>query len=377
MYVNTSTVPSYDELQPYFADLSTLPPLSDQEEATLLSRLCLAQQGWLSPEQACAARRRLIELCLRRVIRIAREQQPFFHRHALADLIQEGNLAVLHAVEDFDFTDPQGNFFAYVTVCIRNAITRALPRDGLLSIQRWEFWRLARQGRLKEFERSQPLSLDAPNEEAHSFYDVLPACSAQTPVASDTLRLQVEVLRLLYGLDEADRRTLSRREIVAHLGVAPGAVKGDLRRAFHKLRAAPLDAAQLEKQRQQEAERQAQRQARQAVQEDERQARRAEQEASLDQAYARMEAEGRAITMLRLAQEAQVGTTIANAYLLRRWGTVPQRLERAYAALVESGAVITVRGLGKAARVSERAASDFLHGQRGTTRQKRPRHKTA
>ncbi len=90
-----------------------------------------------------------------------------------------------------------------------------------------------------------------------------------------------------------------------------------------------------------------------------------------------MEAEGRAITMLRLAQEAQVGTTIANAYLCRRWGTVPQRLERAYATLVESGAVITVRGLGKAARVSERAASDFLHGQRGTTRQKRPRHKTA
>src|SRR5260370_26959847 len=46
----------------------------------------------------------------------------------------------------------------------------------------------------------------------------------------------------------------------------------------------------------------------------ERQARRAAQEASLAEAYARL--------------EAQVSSTIANAYLCRRWGTVPQRLQR-------------------------------------------------
>jgi len=79
--------------------------------------------------------------------------------------------------------------------------------------------------------------------------------------------------------------------------------------------------------------------------------------------------------MLRLAHEAQVGTTTANAYLCRRWGTIPQRLERAYDALAPTGAVITVERLARTARVGERAASDFLHEQRGTTRQARPRRK--
>jgi hypothetical protein len=68
-------------------------------------------------------------------------------------------------------------------------------------------------------------------------------------------------------------------------------------------------------------------------------------------------------------------TTIANAYLCRRWGTIPQRLERAYADLVPTGVAITVERLARAARVGERAASDFLHEQRGTIRQARPRQK--
>jgi hypothetical protein len=70
-----------------------------------------------------------------------------------------------------------------------------------------------------------------------------------------------------------------------------------------------------------------------------------------------------------------VGTTTANAYLCRRWGTISQRLQRAYAALVPTGGAITVERLARTARVGERAASDFLHVQRGTTRQARPRHK--
>ncbi len=187
MYSNTSTVPSY-------ADLSTLPPLSEQEEADLLCRLLFAQQGHLSPEQAHAAKQRLVEGCLRRVIRIAREQQPFFHRHSLSDLIQEGNLGVMQAVKDYDFSDPQGHFFAYVTACIRNALTRLLPRDGLLSIHRLEFWKLAEQGRLKEWDRAQPLSLDVPCEEKASLYEVLPASTVRAPVAPAALRQQVELL---------------------------------------------------------------------------------------------------------------------------------------------------------------------------------------
>ncbi len=93
-------------------------------------------------------------------------------------------------------------------------------------------------------------------------------------------------------------------------------------------------------------------------------------------AYARLEAQGVVITMLALAQAAQVGTTIANAYLCKRWGTVQQRLEQAYARLVTEDGPITVERLAKAARVSERASSNFLHVQRGTVRQVHPRRKS-
>ena len=125
---------------------------------------------------------------------------------------------MLHAVEDFDFSDPQGNFFAYATACMRNAIIRALPRDGLLSIHRLEFWRLAQQGRLKEWDRCQPFSLDATTQDEYGLYEVLPVSWVQTPVASESVRLQVEtllarltqrertVLRLFCGLEESDGR---------------------------------------------------------------------------------------------------------------------------------------------------------------------------
>jgi hypothetical protein len=129
-----------------------------------------------------------------------------------------------------------------------------------------------------------------------------------------------ELFVLFYGLEEADGRTLSRTEIAAHLSRAPGAVKGAIRRALRKLRAAPKEPPPRQEPRDKEAERQAQR---------------AAQEVSLDQAYARLEAQGLPITVLTLALEAQVGTSAANAYLCRRWGTVPQRLERAYAELLQ------------------------------------------
>jgi RNA polymerase sigma factor (sigma-70 family) len=376
MSTSLTNYSTYDDLQLYFADLSSLSRLSTQEEEALLFRLRLAQQGQLSPEQARAAKQRLIEGYLPRVIRLAKEQRPFFHRFSLADLIQEGNLSLLQAVEDFDFRHPQGQFFAYATACVCNALTRLLPRDGLLSIHRLQFWKLAGQGRLKEWDRSQPLSLDMADEEDANLYDVLSICSTSTPMASDEVHLQVEallarltahertVLRLCYGLDEADGRTLSRTEVAVLLGITPAAVKAAIRRAFHKMRAAPKEVVIVEEQRKRGSERHTQ-----------HEAKRAAQEASLEEAYVRLEAQGCSITMLRLAQEAQVGTTPANAYLRRRWGTIPQRLQQAYSELVQAATVITVERLARAARVGERAASDFLHVQRGTTRQARLRHK--
>jgi DNA-binding CsgD family transcriptional regulator len=186
----------------------------------------------------------------------------------------------------------------------------------------------------------------------------------ETLLARLTPREQT-VLRLYYGLEGSDGRRLTRREIAALLGVVPGTVQGALKRAMRKLRTAPQERANpTHGQLMQDAEKPAQ-----------SLAWRAEQEASLVQAYTRLEAQGLPITMLALAREAQVGTTMANAYLCQRWGSVKQRLERAYAQLTATEAAITVERLAKTARVSERAASDFLHVQRGTTRQARPRQK--
>src|SRR5260370_28702532 len=194
---------------------------------------------------------------------------------------------------------------------MRNAITRALPRDGLLSIHGLKFWRLVEQGRLKELDRCQPLSLDATTgEEENSLYQVLATCSTVTPVASDAARLQVEtllggltpreqsVLRLFHGLDEADGRTLTRKEIAALLGPAPQTVREALKRARRRLRAAPKDPAPRQEPRDKEAE---------------RQARRAAPRASLAEASAGLEGQGRAVTMRTRAREAQGTRAVSNA----------------------------------------------------------------
>lgn len=176
------------------------------------------------------------------------------------------------------------------------------------------------------------------------------------------------IIRLLYGLEENDGRTLTPKEIAALLGVVPKTIQRTARRALRKLRLPAQMVVPASHTPRQQGRTQAEMHAQHL-------ARRAEQEAKVAAAYARLEAQEEPMTMLALAREAQVGTTIANRYLCARWGTVQQRLEQAYAKLVPEAGAITVERLARAARVSERAASDFLHGQRGTVRQARPRRK--
>ena len=105
---------SSDPVRLYFHEMGKVPLLTGVEEVALARRI---ERG------DAAARRKLIESNLRLVVSIAK-------RHAgrgmpLLDLIQEGNLGLMRAVEKFDYR--RGfKFSTYATWWIRQAITRAL-----------------------------------------------------------------------------------------------------------------------------------------------------------------------------------------------------------------------------------------------------------
>ena len=106
--------PSSDSLRVYFAEMGKVPLLTADEEVALAKRI---------EHKDMAAKAKLIEANLRLVVSVARRHMgrgmPFL------DLIQEGNLGLMRAVEKFDYR--RGfKFSTYATWWIRQAITRAL-----------------------------------------------------------------------------------------------------------------------------------------------------------------------------------------------------------------------------------------------------------
>ena len=106
--------PSSDPVRMYLREIGKVPLLTAAEEVALAKRI---------ERKDMAAKRRLIEANLRLVVSIAKRYVgrglPFL------DLIQEGNLGLIRAVEKFDYR--RGfKFSTYATWWIRQAITRAL-----------------------------------------------------------------------------------------------------------------------------------------------------------------------------------------------------------------------------------------------------------
>jgi RNA polymerase sigma factor (sigma-70 family) len=120
--------------------------LLDREEEARLGRTVrdgqgaaarLAAAGRLDPSErrrlhrqvreAASARRQLVESNLRLVVSIAKHYQH--HGVDLADLIQDGNLGLIKAVDRFD-PDLEYRFSTYATWWIRQAISRALDKNG-------------------------------------------------------------------------------------------------------------------------------------------------------------------------------------------------------------------------------------------------------
>ena len=103
-----------DPVRMYLKEIGKVPLLSSEEEITLAKKI---QEGDVY------SRKKLTEANLRLVVSIAKR---YVGRGMLfLDLIQEGNLGLIKAVEKFDYTKGY-KFSTYATWWIRQAITRAI-----------------------------------------------------------------------------------------------------------------------------------------------------------------------------------------------------------------------------------------------------------
>ena len=133
--------PSSDPVRMYLREIGQVSLLTAEDEVTLAQAILrgdeaqkkLAEDGSLSEEEAAAlhevirrgnvARRRLAEANLRLVVSVAKRYMG--RGMSFLDLIQEGNIGLLKAVEKFDHTMGY-KFSTYATWWIRQAISRSI-----------------------------------------------------------------------------------------------------------------------------------------------------------------------------------------------------------------------------------------------------------
>ncbi len=108
-------------VQSYLSNIGAIDLLTPEEEQELGRRI--------KEENDEEAKRKLIEANLRLVVSIAKRYTG--HGLSFLDLVQEGNLGLIRAVEKFDYTKGY-RFSTYATWWIRQAITRALADQSRL-----------------------------------------------------------------------------------------------------------------------------------------------------------------------------------------------------------------------------------------------------
>jgi RNA polymerase primary sigma factor len=259
-----------DPVRMYLKEIGRVPLLSADNEIELAQRI---EQG---DEEA---KRRLAEANLRLVVSIAKR---YVGRGMLfLDLIQEGNLGLIKAVEKFDFRKGF-KFSTYATWWIRQAITRAIADQArtiripvhmvetinkLIRVTRQLVQELGREPlpeeiaaemeisveRVREIQKisQEPVSLETPigEEEDSHLGDFIEDQDAPAPAEAASFRLLKEqleevletltpreekVLRLRFGLDDGRARTL---EEVGHVfGVTRERIRQIEAKALRKLR---------------------------------------------------------------------------------------------------------------------------------------------
>ena len=259
-----------DPVRMYLKEIGKVPLLSAEEEIELAKRMELGDQE---------AKKRLAEANLRLVVSIAKR---YVGRGMLfLDLIQEGNLGLIKAVEKFDYRKGY-KFSTYATWWIRQAITRAIADQArtiripvhmvetinkLIRVSRQLLQELGREPTPEEIAKEmdmpvervreilkisqEPVSLETPigEEEDSHLGDFIQDDNVPVPAdaaAFTLLKEQLEevlgtltereqkVLTLRYGLEDGRARTLE--EVGKEFNVTRERIRQIESKALRKLR---------------------------------------------------------------------------------------------------------------------------------------------
>jgi RNA polymerase primary sigma factor len=291
---------SFDPVRMYLKEIGKVPLLTAEQEVTLAKRIeaGLHATETLDGEATAVplgesrragvqavqrdgelARRQLTEANLRLVVSIAKRYVG--RGMALLDLIQEGNLGLIRAVEKFDYTKGF-KFSTYATWWIRQAITRAIADQArtiripvhmvetmnkVLRISRQMLQELGREptideiaakveltpDKVRDIQRiaQEPVSLETPvGEEDDSLLGdfvedpnvIAPATAAARALLSEAIEEALQelndreraVVRLRFGLDDGQIRTLE--EVGKEFGVTRERIRQIESKTLAKLR---------------------------------------------------------------------------------------------------------------------------------------------
>jgi len=263
-----------DPVKIYLKEIGRVPLLSGDEEIELARMMA---EG--TPLEAKRAKQRLSEANLRLVVSIAKKYVG--RGMQFLDLIQEGNLGLIKAVEKFDYRKGY-KFSTYATWWIRQAITRAIADQArtiripvhmvetinkLIRVNRQLIQELGRDPRPDEIAREmgisedkvreilkiaqEPVSLETPigEEDDSHLGDFIPDDDAPAPADAVAVALlkeqlvevlntltprEAKVLRLRYGLDDGKARTLE--EVGKEFNVTRERIRQIEAKALRKLR---------------------------------------------------------------------------------------------------------------------------------------------